>query len=139
MNATRRTTSHRQTMGNGCPSVLVLSTIARKSFTGFYGLFLRIVLRSGSSLWHVVTGTRSSPITFVGNIHADPAESPILLCVRGSVADLVLRSKFVMNIEEAAGQVLNLQWEKCLTACLFCELLEGLVAAFLFFRTKEGR
>src|SRR5215813_9505610 len=103
------------------------------------GLFLRGVLRSGSSLGHVITGTRSSLISLVGNVHADPPEGPILLCVGRSIADLILGSKFVVNVQEAAGQVLNLQWEKCFAACFFCELLEGLVTAFLLFRTEESR
>src|SRR5262245_4988697 len=138
INATLRMTSHRQTMGERMPDAHACCQQLPVCLLPAYVLFLRIILGSGSGLWHVVTGAISTLITLVGNVDANPAEGPVLLCVGGSVPDLVLRSKFVVNIEEAAGQVLNLQWEKSLAACFLCELLEGLVTAFLLFRAKEG-
>src|SRR5215831_8747852 len=131
-------TSHRQTMGERMPDAHACCQQLPVCLLPAYALFLRIVLRSGSGLRHVVTGTRSSLITLVGNVDANPPEGAVLLCVGGSVADLVLRSKFVVNIEKAAGQVLNLQREKSLAACFLCELLQGLVTALLLFRAKEG-
>jgi hypothetical protein len=88
-------------MGKGCTTRPRVVNNCGRDLLGVCN-FLRIILRSGSGLRHVIAGTRPSFVALVGNVHADPAEGPILPCVGRPIADLILRSKFVVNIEEAA-------------------------------------
>src|SRR5215471_5929498 len=96
-----------------------------------------LLLGGGCGFWHVVAGSGASLIAAIANVDFDLAERTIHPGVTRAIADLVLGSEFVMNIDETTGEILDFQREEWLAAGFFGELLERFVATFLIFRSEE--
>src|SRR5262245_38374569 len=66
-----------------------------------------LFLGRSRGLRHVVAGSRARFVATIGDVHFDPAESAIHLAVAGPIADLVLGSELVMDVNETAGEILD--------------------------------